>query len=387
MSGQRFFVCFSSIVRHQNTHVILILTAGFGDGHNTAARSLALALRSKLASSQEPVIVVDLFEQRCPRLTRFLQTAYQVAIVNFPAAWRWAYQKLANSDVGHQPNPLNRVLQEGLADLLRLHQPRALVSTYPFYSTLLAPLRTRQVVPPLFTVVTDSVSVHPSWTSDPSDYFCVADEDTASVLQSRNLPPKSIFVTGFPVSPDFANPLTEPRPLKGPRRILYFPSTPVRHVAATLEALRPLLLDGVRLTLPAGKHQRRLHLTLNHFTDSLPEESFTVVGWTDQIPHLLRTHDFVICKAGGAILHEVLAARIPAIIDYVVPGQEEGNAEMLLKHHCALRSTTPKETGIAAASMLAKDAQLTHEMRARMIPPLSLPDAAEATATAILQHL
>jgi len=43
----------------------------------------------------------------------------------------------------------------------------------------------------------------------------------------------------------------------------------------------------------------------------------------------------VICKAGGAILHEVLAAHIPAVIDYVVPGQEEGNAELLLRHECA----------------------------------------------------
>ncbi len=367
--------------------MILVLTAGFGDGHNTAARSLALAMRNKLAASQEPVVVVDLFEQRCPRLTRFLQTAYQVAIVNFPAAWRWAYQKLATNDVGHHPNRLNLMLQEGLAELLRLHQPRALVSTYPFYSTLLAPIRARQQVPPLFTVVTDSVSVHPSWTNDPSDFFCVADEDTADVLHARQLSSKNIFVTGFPVSPDFATPLPSPRPKEERRRILYFPSTPVPHVAATLEALRPLLLSGARLTLPAGKHQRRLHLTLNRFADSLPEESFTVVGWTDQIPHLLRTHDFVICKAGGAILHEVLAARTPAIIDYVVPGQEEGNADMLLKHRCALRSTHPQETGSAAASMLANDAQLIHEMRARMVPPLSLPDAAEATANVILQHL
>lgn len=367
--------------------MILILTAGFGDGHNTAARSLAQALQSRLSAEQEPALVVDLFAQRFPLLTRFLQAAYQLAIVSYPGVWRWAYQKLATSDLGHQPNPLNLALQKALSELLRLHQPRAIVSTYPFYSTLLAPIREKQPVPPLFTVVTDSVSVHPTWTTDPSDFFFVADEETACVLRDRKLPPERIFVTGFPVSPDFAAPLPSPRPQADPHRILYFPSTPVRHVSATLEALRPLLQAGARLTLPAGKHQSRLHLILNRFADSLPEESFTVVGWTDQIPALLRTHDFVICKAGGAILHEVLAARTPAVIDYVVPGQEEGNAEMLLKHQCALRSTTPEETGAAAARMLSDNARLTHEMRARMVPPLSLPDAAHATAKVILQNL
>jgi hypothetical protein len=73
---------------------------------------------------------------------------------------------------------------------------------------------------------------------------------------------------------------------------------------------------------------------------------------SDPIPHLLQTHDVVICKAGGAILHEVLAAKIPAVIDYVVPGQEEGNAELLLRHDCALRSHTPQETGDCVRRLL-----------------------------------
>jgi processive 1,2-diacylglycerol beta-glucosyltransferase len=367
--------------------VILVLTAGFGDGHNTAAHSVAEALQMQLESTPEPVLVVDLFAEHLPRLTRVLQAAYQAAIVNFPGAWKWAYQQLARSDIGRQPNALNATLQTALAGLLKTYQPRALVSTYPFYSTLLAPIRRTDPVPPLFTIVTDSVSVHPSWTNDPSDYFCVADQDTAHVLHDRQLPADRVIVTGFPVSPAFAAP-PAPAPPANPRpAILYLPSTPVRHVAATLEALRPLLLSGAHLTLPVGKHKRRLHLILNRFADSLPADRFTLIGWTDQMPNLLRTHDLVICKAGGAILHEVLAARIPAIIDYVVPGQEEGNADMLLKHQCALRSHSPRETGAAAVEMLASSGRLAEQMRARMIPPLSLPNAAHVTAAAILRHL
>ena len=367
--------------------MILVLTAGFGDGHNTAANSVAQALKTQLSSSAESVLVVDLFEQHLPNLTRVLQSAYQAAIVNFPSAWRWAYQKLAKSDIGQQPNPLNASLQKALASLIHQHQPRAIVSTYPFYSTLLAPLRSQGPVPPLFTIITDSVSVHPSWTSDPSDYYCVADPETVAVLLDRNLPSDKIFVTGFPVSPAFAAPLLSPRPANAPQSILYLPSTPVKHVAATLEALRPLILSGTNLTLPVGKHKSRLHLTLNRFADSLPEDRFTLIGWTDQMPHLLRSHDLVICKAGGAILHEVLAARTPAVIDYVVPGQEEGNAEMLLNHHCALRSHTPLETATLAARMLANEGSLAEEMRNHMVPPLSLPNAAHMTAEAILSHI
>ncbi len=362
--------------------MIQVLTAGFGDGHNTAARSVAEALR---ASQNGEVAVTDLFTDTLPALTRVLQSAYQTAIIRFPGLWRLAYQKLAESDLGRQPNWLNLKLQKALERLIEERQPRCLVSTYPLYSTLLAPLRARRAVPPLVTIVTDSVSVHPSWIIDASDLWCVADEETAAVLRESGLAAEKIRVTGFPVSPRFADAMPAARVKEAGARLLYLPSTPVRHVAATLAALRPLLLKGARLTLPAGKHASRLHQVLTRFGDSLPPDRFEVLGWTDRMPELLRTHDVVICKAGGAILHEVLAARTPAVIDYVVPGQEEGNAEMLLKYDCALRATTPLETAEAVAKMLDDEQRLLRAMRARMAPPLSLPDAARRAAAAVME--
>ncbi|MCB1227324.1 MAG: hypothetical protein KDK99_16010 [Verrucomicrobiales bacterium] len=366
--------------------MIWILTAGFGDGHNTAARSIEEALRR--LRPELPVLCEDFFLRTQPRLTRVLQSAYQVAITHTPWAWLWAFNQLAKPGASDQAESFNRHLRRALAQQLDEHQPRLIVSTYPFFSTLLAPLRAERPVPPLLTVITDSVSVHPTWLNDPSDAYAVADEETRAVLLERGIDPARIFVTGFPVSPDFAAALEPPRPADDPARLLYLPSTPGRHVAATLRALRPLVLEGrARLTLPAGKHLRRLYHPLRAFADSVPPERFEIIGWTREMPRLLRTHDAVICKAGGAILHEVLAARTPAIIDYVVPGQEEGNADMLLSHHCALRSHSPSETAECAEKMIAESCRLAREMQGRMIPPLSVPDAAFATARLALQHL
>ena len=259
-----------------------------------------------------------------------------------------------------------------------------IVSTYPFYATLLRPLRERCPVPPLVTVITDSTTVHPSWTNDPSDHYCVPDKDTHTVLAARGIDQSRIHLTGFPVSPAFNDPLPGPTRPSFQQSILYLPSTPARHVAATLEALRPLLHQGARLTLTAGKHAARLHHTLVRFGDSLAPGQLEVLGWSDRVPELLRTHDVVICKAGGAILHEVLAARIPAVIDYIVPGQEEGNAELLFRHQCALHSRFPAETADCTSRILEGGGELGRAMRERMVPPLSLPDAAERTARLIL---
>jgi processive 1,2-diacylglycerol beta-glucosyltransferase len=167
--------------------------------------------------------------------------------------------------------------------------------------------------------------------------------------------------------------------------MMYLPSTEVNHVAATLEALRPLVASGVKLTLPLGKHASRLHHVVTRFTDSLPGASVEVLGWTNQIPHLLKTHDLVICKAGGAILHEALAATCPAIIDYVVPGQEEGNAELLTKHECGVTTKTPQETGEQAARLLASDLAEAKRMKANMRAH-SEPAAAEKIARQVLAH-
>jgi processive 1,2-diacylglycerol beta-glucosyltransferase len=362
--------------------VILVLTAGFGDGHNTAAASVAEALRRE--SPGEEVVVSDLVSEALPSIAGVLKVLYQVAITHVPSVWKYLYQKLAKSDLDPAKNAWMRPLLSHLRGQLERLQPRVVVSTYPLYAGLLSCLREQEgmKVPPLVTVITDSTTVHPIWLMAPSDLYCVADEETDHVIVNMGVRHEQTRITGFPVSLQFIQPLAADA-VKPGQRILYLPSTPAGHVAATLEALKPLILQGVRLTIPVGKHRSRLYHVLRRFGDALPEGALDIIGWTTRIPELLRTHDVVICKAGGAILHEVMAARTIPVIDYVVPGQEEGNADYLLTRNCALRSHTPKETGEAVARLLANNGKLVRQMRDNMLP-ISVPDAALRVAHEVL---
>ena len=361
--------------------MILVLTAGFGDGHNSAATATAEALR-RLCPGEE-VRVCDLVSEVLPRLAGVLKGLYQQAITHAPAAWRLVYRLLEHSELDPDRSPWLVPLVHGLQDRLTTGSPRLVISTYPLHAALLEVLRRQgRPLPPLVTVITDSISVHRIWTREPSDLFCVADEETRAVVAAQGVPEESIRVTGFPVSLRFAEPVAGTAP--GPDRLLYLPSTPARHVAGTLCALTPLMREGLHVTLPVGKHRARLHHVLRRFSDAWPEAPLEVLGWTDRMPELLRSHDVVVCKAGGAILHEVLAARIPAVIDYVVPGQEEGNAEMLLSRDSALRSHTPAETAAAVRRILADHHRLGTSMREGMAA-ISVPDAALRTARAALE--
>lgn len=334
----------------------------------------------------EEVLVTDLVSEVHPRLAAVLKEAYQVAIIRFPWAWRAFYQFLARQRLGSSVAPGEEAVLEAVKKTLETEQPRVIVSSYPLYSRPLEALRLRGVpVPPLVTVITDSVTVHPVWMLAPSDLYLVADEETREVmLRQYQVPGDKVRVTGFPVSLDFARPPPPPPADGATHCVLYFPSTPAGHVEHTLAALRPLLHQGgVKLTMPVGKHGSRLYHVTRRFADANPGIPFELIGWTNRIPELLQTHDVLITKAGGAILHEVLAARIPPVIDYVVPGQEEGNAALLLDNHCGLRSTSPADTAGCVRRLLENGAALAATLRENM-RRLSVPDASARAAEAIL---
>jgi processive 1,2-diacylglycerol beta-glucosyltransferase len=361
--------------------VILLLTAGFGDGHNTAARNVMHAL-NRLAP-QEETKTVDVFDAAHPLLSPVMKRSYQLMITRAPWAWAWMFEKSAKMKFDKGPDTL-AALRKAVTELLAEHRPRAIVCTYPLYPKILQQLReVGHPVPPVFTVITDSISIHATWMLAPSDGYFVADEDSKESALKLGAEPDRLHVSGFPVSLDFIDPPPAAEGASPHGKILYLPSTGVEHVRRTLDMLRPLVASGVKLTLPLGKHAERLGHIVTPLTKSLPEGSVEVLGWTYQIPRLLRTHDFAICKAGGAILHEALAATCPAIIDYVVPGQEEGNAELLTKHECGVTTKTPEETGEQAARLLANDRAEAKRMKANMRAH-SVPDAAMRIARQVL---
>ena len=81
-----------------------------------------------------------------------------------------------------------------------------------------APAAFRQVV-----CITDSITVNAIWFRCASDLFLVPNEQTAAVLARAGVPNEKVRVTGFPVTPKFAElgELRQPPAPGGERRILY----------------------------------------------------------------------------------------------------------------------------------------------------------------------
>ena len=109
-----------------------------------------------------------------------------------------------------------------------------------------------------------------------------------------------------------------------------------------------------------------------------------VLGWTDRIPELLMTHHALVSKAGGATTQEAIAALCPMIVNQVVPGQEEGNYELLRRHGAGTLAETPDAVISALRRAFAWRGAVWRQWRTAL-EPLARPAAARTIAAQLLE--
>ncbi|HWA28160.1 MAG TPA: galactosyldiacylglycerol synthase [Lacunisphaera sp.] len=360
---------------------VLILTAGYGEGHNSAARALASAFNEQPGIEAE---LVDLFALRAPRLNQVSRRGYLKLINAAPRVWSSVYQWLDRSPCA--PVMLRTLASHGrlLGRIIAEKQPVALVATYPVYAWLLNSLRRQgQAFCPHFTVITDALTINSLWYRTPSEGWFVTDPDSAAYLRERGVAPNRIHVSGFPVNLQFADRPAEWQPPDltpdGPRKILFMINS-ARQPA--LRIAQELLQHGNwRITFTAGRDVR-LRRDLEALAARAPAVA-EVLGWTDRIPELLMTHHVAISKAGGATTQESINALCPLVVSQIVPGQEEGNYQLLHRHHAGALAETPGEIAAILQRALAGEAALWRHWRENL-KILARPAAARAIAAQVL---
>jgi processive 1,2-diacylglycerol beta-glucosyltransferase len=110
-----------------------------------------------------------------------------------------------------------------------------------------------------------------------------------------------------------------------------------------------------------------------------------IFGWVDNMPELIARNHLLIGKAGGASVQEALAAKTPMLITQILPGQEEGNARLLLQNGCGTHCPT-NESVLSVVSQLFSQNALGWDRMYRHVTALSRPDAALTTARWITEQ-
>jgi processive 1,2-diacylglycerol beta-glucosyltransferase len=172
---------------------LLILTAGYGEGHNAAARGL-LAAAQHLGVDAE---IADPFVAMGSTV-RSVQTRLPI-----PDQSRAAH--LGGDVPADRPAadrrftlPLLATVKEELSRVLQEKQPEVVISVYPAYSFLVARLFPTRRPFAFHTVVTDSITINRVWHQAPSDSWIVPNERTAKVMKEQGVPEATRANLGLP---------------------------------------------------------------------------------------------------------------------------------------------------------------------------------------------
>lgn len=329
----------------------LVLSVGYGEGHNAAAHALCEEMLRRGWQSR----VVDICQEATPLAYRITQRYYQFCVRRLPWLWGVTYAQTETPDWGetvHIP-VLSRCLAY-LRKLLQDERPDIIFCTYPLFAYMLDALkRSGEDVGPYVVVVTDALEISRPWMKSKATLVCVPDETSCRmVLERYGLPKDRVLNADFPVRKDFLEKATRTIPSRKDFKIVYGAYAPTRRVCRDIRAILTSM-PGSKITLIAGERKARIE---RHLKNEWWRNRLSIVERTNEMPALFLDSHLYIGKAGAATMFEAYAAKLPVVVNYALPGQEQGNLQLLLQDGVGCFVESTQELMAALETMLNDDA-------------------------------
>ncbi len=310
---------------------ILIITIRAGHGHTSAAKAILAGMHEKYGYDAEIVF---------KELPVDLNTFYETTVKHTPKLYQWMFESTDSKEGMALVHGFGYPMFAGKLDaIIEEENPDVIVSTYSFPGInhwIKRSLRQMKKYIPFVTVITDSISIHEMWYGKDVDYYIVANEETKEAVVEKGYAKTKVKVLGFPVHPKFFHSLSK----EEARQSL--------HIHTEKQVFLMSVGTGSKLKDVAwvkdfhqkcGKHAKLIMILANNedLFQKLEKmnlgDNVTLLKWVDNMYAYMKAADVIITKAGGATVMECIAARRPMIITKVLPGQEQGNAELINKYH------------------------------------------------------
>ncbi len=332
---------------------VLILSAGVGAGHNSAAEAVraACAARDDVAEVQ----VLDVLQVSNLLYRELLGKGYFVLVEGVPWLVDWGY------DISDQPfrrrGPLDtwtRANALPAVSAIKRFRPTAIVCTHFLPAQLVASLLLRGVVDARTAVVTTDYDFQGLWLTSAFHAMVVAREEGRAQLTALGLPADRVAATGIPIA---AGPADAPvRETGGPPMLLISAGAAGGDYA--LAVVRQILhmRSAFTATIVCGRNdalRRRIEQLVAPAGDR-----YRVLGFTSEMPQLLRRADLFIGKPGGLSASECMAAGLPMVLVNPIPGQEVRNGDYLMEQGAAVRCNSTATIGWKIDSVLGEPARL-----------------------------
>jgi processive 1,2-diacylglycerol beta-glucosyltransferase len=194
----------------------------------------------------------------------------------------------------------------------------------------------------IISVVTD-FRTHSFWVHKEIDQYIVGYEETREDLISWGIEKEKIKVLGIPIGRAFSRKEDRFQLRKrlglepGLFTILIvsggFGVGPMGRLVDELVDISVRTQVKFQLLVVCG-HNRRLFRKFSNI--HYPIGAF-IFGFVNNMHELMQASDLLITKSGGLTISEALASGIVPLVIWPIPGQEENNARVLLKHNMAIK--------------------------------------------------
>ena len=344
---------------------ILILSASTGGGHMRASKAIEGYMTQK--NKDINVKIVDSLLYISPILNKTVTSGYVYLATNTLRLYvkiydlTYNYLKLANF-----VTRLNNIFANKLLPLIDDFKPDVIITTHPFPTEMVSRLKSkREINIPLICIMTD-YAPHKAWINDKVDAYIVANDDMVAKMASEGVDARCIYPYGIPVDEVFFEEKEKQLVIEElglnknlPTILMMAGSFGVSNVFEVYENIIDIDLD-FQIILVTGRNQK-LYKHFEEVIGNSPKKT-KLIYFTDEINKFMQASDIIITKPGGLTVTEALACNIPMAVFDAIPGQEEENAEFLLKHNMAVRIKDGNSCREAIVELL-KDGEKLEDMK------------------------
>ena len=373
---------------------ILIFYGAYGGGHLAAASAIKNYIDTNYPDCE--TMMIDCVEYINKYLNKVSTAAYKEMAKKAPWIWKKVYSNSEHGALAKVSSASNKLMAKKLNHILQEFNPDLVISTHPFSNQMCTDLKKKKKINCKIATVLTDMAIHSQWIIDYEyiDYFFVANDEMKQAMSDKGIAEFKIFVTGIPLSERFnenfdRNQVCSEFGLSPDKNtILFFAGGEFglgrKRTSLVFRALIRLFKDCQVIAI-SGRN-KKMYLKFKKIVESYNvNDRVKVLDYTNKVPELMSIASIVVTKPGGLTSTESLVSGLPIIVINPIPGQEEENADFLVRHGVAV--WIKKEDNIARClKNLYRHPEDVQEMREN-IKNLAMPDSTKNICDILMETI
>ena len=349
---------------------ILILSCNTGEGHNSCAKALQIAMQRRGISCE----IQDTLALVSEGLSQRVGDAYLFSTRGSLFEFVYKFGGFVSNNIDAWQSLVygaNRLYAKKLYDHIKKHHIDVVVCVHLFPAEAITALkRNMHMDIPSYFIMTDYTCI-PFLQETDMDYYIIPHEHLIEEFVEKGLPREKIVPIGIPVDEKkFSTRLPK---LKA-RGLLTHSYPNLRSNGhwylvmsgsmgfGNMEQLIEQLVKDIRpkdsIICVCGRNEGLLHSLQEQFAE---QHQLCLLGFTNQVSILMDAADVIFTKPGGITSTEAIVKNIPIIHTHPIPGLENHNAHFFHQHGMSY-FTTDIQQQVTVAKRLCEDTHYRKQM-------------------------